>query len=222
MKRVIGIGGIEPTPVRRTLQRPMVSRTVARALVLAIAVHGCLNAEQPSSSVLAEARRELEARGRADQDVREGAGAGGQIDSAQFAAMARIDSANTEWVKTYIARWGWPTSAQVGPGAVRAAFLIVQHATHDTAFMRAMLPSIRESHRRGELNGGAVAVLIDRLEVKAGRPQIYGTHLSLREGRWVLDPVVDSLRVDERRHSLGLPPLAEYLRVVDSVMRAPD
>jgi hypothetical protein len=135
--------------------------------------------------------------------------------------MARIDSANTAWLKTYVARWGWPTTAHVGHEAVRTAFLIVQHATHDTAFMRAMLPSIDESYRRGELDGGAVALLTDRLEVKAGRPQIYGTQLSLRGGRWVLDSIVDSLRVDERRRSMGLPPLAEYLRVVDSVLRAP-
>ncbi len=100
-----------------------------------------------------------------------------------------------------------------------AAFLIVQHAVHDTAFMRAMLPLITESHRRGDLDGGAVALLTDRVEVKAGRPQIYGTQLSLHDGRWVLDPIKDSARVDERRAAMGLPPLAQFLRMVDSVMR---
>ena len=196
-------------------------RTVARTLLLAITLHSCRREGQPSSGVLAEARRELEIRGRADQDVRDRFGADGRVDAAQAAAMARVDSANTAWLKTYVARWGWPTTAQLGHDGVRTAFLIVQHATHDTAFMRAMLPSINESYRRGELDGGAVALLTDRLEVKAGRPQIYGTQLSLRDGRWVLDPIVDSLRVDERRRSMGLPPLAEYLRKVDSVLRAP-
>ena len=133
----------------------------------------------------------------------------------------RTDSANSAWLKSYVARWGWPTSAQVGPEAVRSAFLIVQHATHDTGFMRAMLPLIRESFQRGELDGGAIAMLIDRLEVKAGRPQIYGTQLSHREGRWMLDPIGDSANVDERRRSLGMLPLKEYLRLVDSVMKAP-
>ena len=199
----------------------MAWQTVARTLVLAIALHGCRRAEQPSPTVLAEARRELESRGRADQDVRKGFGVGGKIDSAQIVAMGRVDSANTAWLKSHVARWSWPTRAQVGDEAVRTAFLIVQHAVHDTAFMRAMLPSINASYRRGELNGGAVAALTDRLEVKAGRPQIYGTQLSLKDGRWVLDPIGDSLRVDERRKSMGLPPLAEYLRMVDSVLRAP-
>jgi hypothetical protein len=64
-------------------------------------------------------------------------------------------------------------------------------------------------------------MLTDRVEVKAGRPQIYGTQLSLKDGRWVLDPIADSAGVDVRRRQMGLPPLAEYLRLADSVMRTP-
>jgi hypothetical protein len=134
--------------------------------------------------------------------------------------MMRTDSANTAWLKAYVARWGWPTAQQVGRDGVQAAFLIVQHAVHDTAFMRAMLPAIEKAYRRGDVDGGSVAMLADRVEVKAGRPQIYGTQLSLHDGRWVLDPIADSAGVDARRQTLGLPPLAEYLRLVDSVFRA--
>lgn len=146
---------------------------------------------------------------------------GGIVDSAQAVAMARADSANTTWLKAYVARWGWPTVAQVGREAVEAAFLIVQHAVHDTAFMRAMLPAIEQARRRGDLDGGAVAMLTDRVEVKAGHGQIYGTQLSLKGGRWVLDPIADSAGVDARRRRMGLPPLAEYLRLVDSLLRSP-
>jgi hypothetical protein len=66
-----------------------------------------------------------------------------------------------------------------------------------------------------------VALLTDRIEVKAGRPQVYGSQLSFKDGRWVLDPIGDSAHVDERRRKMGLPALAEYLRMVDSVTRAP-
>lgn len=177
-------------------------------------------ADQPPETVLADARRQLDERGRTDQAVREGFGAGGMVDSAQVALMARTDSANSAWLKAYVARWGWPTSEQVGQDNVNAAFFIVQHAVHDTGFMRAMLPAIEGAYDRGELKGDAVAMLTDRLEVKAGRPQVYGTQLSLKDGRWVLDPIADSAAVDERRRRLGLLPLAEYLRRIDSVFRA--
>jgi hypothetical protein len=194
----------------------------SRTLVLLLLVCSCRHgAEQPSAVVLAEARQQLAERGQTDQAVREGFGVGGVVDSAQGVAMARTDSVNTAWLKAYVARWGWPTAAQVGREAVEAAFLIVQHAVHDTAFMRAMLPAIEQARRRGDLDGGAVAMLTDRIEVKAGHPQIYGTQLSLKGGRWVLDPIADSAGVDARRKSVGLPPLAEYLRLVDSILRSP-
>lgn len=193
-----------------------------RKLLLLVLLCSCRQrAEEPPAAVLAEARQQLAERGRTDQAVREGFGVSGVIDSAQVAAMAREDSANTTWLKAYVARWGWPTTAQVGREAVEAAFLIVQHAVHDTAFMRAMLPAIEQAHHRGDLDGGAVALLTDRIEVKAGHDQIYGTQLSLKGGRWVLDPIADSAGVDGRRKRMGLPPLAEYLRLVDSVLRSP-
>ena len=175
----------------------------------------------PSADILAEARHQLEARGQTDQAVREGFGVGGVIDSAQTISMMRTDSANTIWLKEYVARWGWPTSQQIGEEAVDAAFLIVQHAVHDTTFMRAMLPAVEAAYRRGDLKGGSVAMLTDRVEVKAGHLQIYGTQLSLRNGRWALDPIVDSLHVDERRRRMGLPTLEEYIRLIDSVFRSP-
>lgn len=183
-------------------------------------VWGCRSdTEQPPAAVLADARQQLLQRGRADQEAREGFGVGGTVDSAQAARMARTDSANTAWLKAHVAQWGWPTSQHVGRDGVEAAFLIVQHAVHDTAFMRAMLPAVEQAYLRGEVEGGAVAMLTDRLEVKAGRPQIYGTQLSLKAGRWVLDPIADSAAVDRRRQRMGLPPLADYLRLVDSVLR---
>src|SRR5262245_37919675 len=111
---------------------------------------------RPSATVLAEARRELESRGKADQAVREGFG--GQMDSAMVANMERVDTANSSWLKGYVARWDWPTVAQVGKEAVEAAFLIVQHAVHDTAFMRAMLPKVELSYRRGDLKAGEYAM----------------------------------------------------------------
>ncbi|HSE66448.1 MAG TPA: DUF6624 domain-containing protein [Gemmatimonadales bacterium] len=193
-----------------------------RKLLLLLLVCSCRHAgEEPPAGVLAEARQQLAERGRTDQAVREGIGVGGVIDSAKVVAMMRADSANTTWLKVYVARWGWPTAAQVGREAVQAAFFIVQHAVHDTAFMRAMLPAIEQARLRGDLDGGAVAMLTDRIEVKAGHRQIYGTQLSLRDGRWVLDPIEDSAGVDARRKRMGLPPLAEYLRKVDSVLRSP-
>ena len=197
-------------------------RRVSAFLLVVMLLAGCrTTARTPSAEVLANARQELEERGRADQEVREGFGVGGNLDTAQVRRMMHSDSSNTAWLKTYVARWGFPTSAQMGHEAVNAAFLIVQHSIQDTAFMRSMLPAVEEASKRGDLKGGDVAMLFDRVEVKAGRPQRYGTQLSLHDGHWVLDPIADSAHVDERRREMGLPPLSVYLRMVDSVLSVP-
>ena len=36
----------------------------------------------------------------------------------------------------------------------------------------------------------------------------------------LLDPIADSAHVDERRRTMGLPTLAEYLRLIDSVFKS--
>jgi hypothetical protein len=196
-----------------------------RRLACAIAILGCVACQRatvgPPASVLADARGQLAARGKEDQRVREGFGEAGKIDVAQVRRMMHADSANTTWLKAYVARWEWPTAQQVGRENVDNAFLIVQHAVHDTGFMRAMLPKVEAAVRAGELKADEVAMLIDRLEVKAGRGQRYGTQLSLRDGKLVVDPIVDSANVNTRRKALRLSTLDEYVRKVDSAMKMP-
>jgi hypothetical protein len=48
-------------------------------------------------------------------------------------------------------------------------------------------------------------------------PKLYRTQASLLEGRIVLDPIADSINADVRRAQIGLPPLQEYLRKLESV-----
>ncbi|MGI8508936.1 MAG: DUF6624 domain-containing protein [Gemmatimonadaceae bacterium] len=50
-----------------------------------------------------------------------------------------------------------------------------------------------------------------------GQRQIYGTQANIANGRVVLDAIADSAHVDLRRAGMGLPPLREYIRVLDSV-----
>ena len=185
----------------------------------AAALIGCPRPDSgPSEAEIAEARRELITRGRTDQEVRTGVfGPGGAVDSASAQRMMHTDSANTTWLKAYVAKWGWPRVRVLGREAVEAAFFIVQHAVHDTAFQRQMLPEVRGAAQRGDLDAQSVALLTDRIATQAKRPQTYGTQTSIRDGRLVFDPIEDSANVDERRRSVGLPPLMVYKRLLDSM-----
>lgn len=208
----------------------------AFALAAALAVVACGgSAQQPAASQPAPTpaagasdralHDELLLRVRSDQAAREAfmlkQRTNGMVDSADVARLGVVDTANTNWLGRVIARRGWPTKAQVGADGVRAALLLVQHADLDTAFQARVLPLVQGAYKAGELPGGDVAMLTDRVAVNHGRPQTYGTQTKLVNGRWVAAPIADSASVDIRRAAMGLRPLRDYFRILDSLYSAP-
>jgi hypothetical protein len=141
----------------------------------------------------------------------------GKVSDTVGLRMRAVDTDNTNWLKPLIARHGWPTPASVGADGVDAAFLLVQHADQDPAFQASVLPQLEAAYRAGALDGQSLALLTDRVAKAQGRPQRYGTQATIRDGRVRIDLIEDSSQVDRRRASLGLPPLAKYQHLLDSV-----
>src|SRR5262249_3863870 len=129
-----------------------------------------------------------------------------------LARMQLIDNANTERIKAIVSRYGWPDPELVGRDGSEAAFLLVQHA--DSAFQKQMLPLVEKAYKTGGLSGQSYALLLDRVPVGDGKPQVYGTQAKRFE-EWkgqepVLEPIEDEANLDKRRAEVGLPPIAEY------------
>lgn len=166
-------------------------------------------------------RHQLLSRLEEDQRVRQRLVAKGQagqpLDSADVAQMQTVDSLNTRWLKQLVQRQGWPRRSTVASDGANAAFVLLQHADRDTAFQVAVLPLLDQAVATGEADGQELALLTDRLSVARGQPQVYGTQADIAAGHVALKPIADSLNVDERRMRLGLPPLAVYVRLLDSV-----
>ena len=196
-------------------------RTAILILSLALTASSAGAGQTPRDTALS---RELLERVRVDQAIRDTLvlrlQAGQPVESSLSARMGAIDSANTTWLKAVVARRGWPGRSAVGPEASNAAFLIVQHAVQDSAFQAQALSLMERGVAKGEVRGADVAMLADRVAVHRGQPQRYGTQAKLLEGRLVLDPIADSAHVDERRAALGMPPLREYVRLLDSMYTA--
>ena len=133
-------------------------------------------------------------------------------DQVILARMQAIDAANTERMRAIVNQYGWPGPSLVGPDGSEAAFMLVQHA--DLAFQQKMLPLVEKAYRSGGLSGQDYALLLDRVRVGEGKPQVYGTQAKRFE-EWngqepALQPIEDEANVDKRRAEVGLPPLAEY------------
>jgi hypothetical protein len=72
---------------------------------------------------------------------------------------------------------------------------------------------------RGSADAGVtaadIAMLTDRILVERGQPQLYGTQFQFVDGNLVQDPVDDPDSVAARRVEVGLPPMDEYVRILE-------
>jgi hypothetical protein len=124
--------------------------------------------------------------------------------------MEAVHRENARRLAEVIATYGWPGRTLVGPEGAAAAWRIVQHAISEPELVRAWLPMIEEAAERTEVDRTHVAMLLDRVRVFEGRPQLYGTQYDWSEDGQYMTPMVgieDPASVDDRRTMVGLPPL---------------
>jgi hypothetical protein len=194
----------------------------AAALLLATAASPCLHAQT-------ELRAELLEMGRLDQEVRErlmaliSEGGPDALASEEFAViadeMSAIDRANLARLDEIVERSGWPGTDVVGEEAAGAARIILLHAPLER--QRDYLQVLREAVANGQASAADLAMLEDDVALADDGAQIYGTNVSLEDGRAILSPVVDPARIDERRAAVGLPPIEEYLRYAEGELGMP-
>lgn len=131
-----------------------------------------------------------------------------QGDSVAF--IQQIDSANLAQLEKIIAQIGWPGKSLVGARGNNTAFLIVQHA--ELAAQLTYVPLLRQSVAIGESDPADLALLEDRILMRQGKPQIYGSQVvsDPATGGWKFWDIEDEIHVNERRAQVGLMPIEEY------------
>ena len=130
-------------------------------------------------------------------------------DSLEFATF--IDSCNLAQVEALVAKYGWLKRSFVGARGNFTAFLIIQHA--DLKTQEKYFPLIKQSVEIGESRPADLAVLQDRILMRQGKKQIYGSQIVFdKAGNQVLYPIEDERNVNKRRAKAGLEPMEEYAR----------
>jgi hypothetical protein len=173
--------------------------------------------------------REVLAMEQADQRIRQTINALFRANQPDTAALRRataeqqaLDAANTTRLEAIIREHGWPSKADVGSPAASAAFLIAQHSDHDLPFQKEYLAFVEQEFAKGQAPGDAVALLTDRTRLAEGQPQLYGTQISIENGRLVIQPMENEAEVDQRRATLGLGPHSEYVARVKQAYGMPE
>ncbi|RAK57601.1 DUF6624 domain-containing protein [Phenylobacterium deserti] len=131
------------------------------------------------------------------------------------AVIDEIDQANQQLLLPLIPQGGWITRAEYGENASRAAFHIIQHSNLE--LWRRFLPILEPLVASGEIRGQDYALMYDRLAMNEGRPQRFGSQFRCINGKNQLHPLEDAARVDQLRRSMGMGPLAEYVRAFESM-----
>lgn len=110
------------------------------------------------------------------------------------------DSLNLIKVNKVLSEGGFPRKSQVGEFATFAVCMVFQHNSLEQ--QKIFLPQLEEAVRSGDVASAFWALLKDRIDVREGRPQKYGTQIG-PDGK--LCPLLDASRVNEWRQEVGLP-----------------
>ena len=114
-----------------------------------------------------------------------------------------IDSLNQVEIRQILKEHGFPKKTEVGTSACEAAWIIIQHAPLDV--QKEYLPILERAATEGNIQAALVATLHDRIDVREGHPQKYGTQRNSNG----LCPLLNEKMVNQWRKEVGLPPLDE-------------
>ncbi len=127
-----------------------------------------------------------------------------------WSLIHRQDSINEIEVINIIDKYGWLGANSVGDLANQALWLVIQHAPIE--IQEKYLSFLKVSVEKGESEGRYLAFLEDRVLMRNGEKQIYGSQSSFNKesGKFHIYPISNVENVNERRKKIGLEPIEEY------------
>lgn len=125
--------------------------------------------------------------------------------------MREQDSINEREVLKIIDERGWVGKSLVGEKANATIWLVIQHAPLET--QEKYLPLLKASVKKGESRGSNLALLEDRIMMRNGKPQVYGSQIKRDEnGKGYFYEIKDPEYVNKRRKEVGLGPIEAYAK----------
>jgi len=111
-------------------------------------------------------------------------------------------------------KYGWQSPQKVGLQGSQALFLVIQHA--DLPTQKKYLPMFREAEQKGEILSSNLAILEDRINVRDGKKQLYGSQATTdpQTGKMFFYPIADLDHLEERRKRMGLDPMTVYAKTM--------
>jgi hypothetical protein len=112
-----------------------------------------------------------------------------------------------------IAQYGFPTYDNVGHQGVNDASLLAQHS--EPEFLHWFLEQAKSAADNGNFDLTRIAYMTDRDLDHQDKPQLYGTQGLTRDGLTGMALIDDIEHLNERRKSVGIGPIEDYLPHMD-------
>ena len=133
-------------------------------------------------------------------------------DSLYVRRLMTLDSTLAAEMAMILDRFGLPTRSMVGPAGSDAAMLIVQHSWP----LQERVLALAQAIPPGEISPEKLGMLEDRVLVHEGKPQRFGTQFTAgSDGVFRFAPVSDPATLDARRAAAGMPPLRQYVCLLE-------
>jgi len=164
-----------------------------------------------------ELRKELLAMQEEDQKWRKAIGTAETEEEKQkvYDEVGKVDDKNTARMKTIIEEIGWPKKSDVGKDGASAAWLLVQHADRQPQFQAKCLPLLEKAFKEDEASGSNYAYLYDRVALKLGNKQRFGSQAMGGDGERKFSPIEDEWLVSEMRAEYNVnPSIEEYAKIM--------
>lgn len=125
--------------------------------------------------------------------------------------IAKQDSINLIKITKILDNSGWLGEDVIGSQGNSTLFLVIQHS--DIKTQEKYLPMMKEAVKKGNASSSSLALLEDRIALRKGEKQIYGSQIGRNQetGEFYILPLSDPENVDIRRAEVGLGTLQEYV-----------
>lgn len=142
--------------------------------------------------------------------ARKNQGFNSQEEAKLWLLISSQDSANLREVEALIGQYGWSPLSKTCKSAGKALFYVIQHA--NLSVQLKYFPYLKDSLKDGTIDISEYALLIDRINMRTGKPQVYGTQTNILDNICYAYPISDAKNVNARRKKAKLSSIETYFK----------
>ncbi len=132
--------------------------------------------------------------------------------------ISLTDSSNYFILRDIFTKYNFPNYDMVGQEGSNNFWLLVQHQDKHPTFQDSVLVKMKIEVDAQKASTGNYAYLVDRVKVNTGQKQVYGTQMELNNEQtsYVPKSVIDPDKLNERRASVGLDTIENYIEMMNT------